>query len=212
MSESEIPASASQSQSHAPADPALPVAVSEWRILKEIPPELRREIPQEILEILDKLKPILVREERTHTEFSLTRVAPLPLPSELAAYNDVIPQGADRIMKMAEAQSAHRIDIEKKVVSSQQGQESRGQILGFVIAIVGLIAGAYVAVSGQPWAGAAIGGVPLVGLVSVFVLSKNQEKSELADKRKQMDAVNATPPPAPPAPADPIPPRPSGGE
>src|SRR6202035_5535082 len=44
----------------------------------------------------------------------------LPEPSELAAYNTIIPNGADRIMKMAEVQSAHRIEIEKAVVESQQ--------------------------------------------------------------------------------------------
>jgi uncharacterized membrane protein len=129
-------------------------------------------------------------------EFSMMRrSAPLPLPSELAAYNEVIPQGADRIMKMAEAQSAHRIEIEKKVVFGQQGQESRGQYLAFIIAIVGLVCGAYTAVAGQPAAGAAIAGVPLVGIVSAFLYSKHRDTADLEEKREQMDSVEPKPPP-----------------
>ena len=96
---------------------------------------------------------------------------------------------------MSEAQTAHRIELEKSVVLSQQGQESRGQFLGFIIAIVGLVCGTYVAVSGQPWAGAAIGGTPLVGLVSVFVLSRHKDKAELSEKKKQMEDVAIPPPP-----------------
>src|SRR3954471_19352404 len=41
------------------------------------------------------------------------RSGPLPDPADLAAYNAVIPNGADRIMKMAEAQSTHRMELEK---------------------------------------------------------------------------------------------------
>jgi uncharacterized membrane protein len=188
MSESETPSVVPQGPSPDPSTALVPVVQNAEEPFKGVPPEVLKEMPPEILEKLKGALRISVP-ERTRTEFSVTRIAPLPLPSELAAYNDVIPQGADRIMKMAEAQSAHRIDIEKTVISSQQGQEARGQFLGFVIAIVGLLCGAYVAVSGQPWAGAAIGGVPLVGLVSVFVLSKNKQKADLSEKEKQMEKV-----------------------
>lgn len=92
-------------------------------------------------------------------------------------------------MKMVEAQVAHRIEIEKKVVSSQQGQESKGQFFGFIIAIVGLLCGVYTAISGQPTAGAVIGGVPLVGLVSVFVYSKHRDKANRQEKKDQMESV-----------------------
>src|ERR1022692_4735560 len=120
MSESESPPSEPQGQHPDPANPLLPVSQHRREILKGISPEDLKQIPPDILEKLIESKPILVREERTHTEFSLSRSAPLPLPSELAAYNEIIPQGADRIMKMAEAQTTHRIEIEKSVVSSQQ--------------------------------------------------------------------------------------------
>jgi uncharacterized membrane protein len=96
-------------------------------------------------------------------------------------------------MKMAEAQSAHRIEIERNVVLGQQGQESRGQYLAFVIALVGLVCGAYTAVSGQPAAGAAIAGAPLVGIVSAFLYSKHRDTVELEEKKEQMDAFEPKP-------------------
>lgn len=139
---------------------------------------------------------MVAREVSARMRFSVERSGPLPPPSELIAYNEIIPQGADRIMKMAEAQNSHRIEIEKRVISSQHGQESRGQFLGFVIAIVGLLCGSYVAVSGQPWAGGVIGGTPLVGLVSVFVYSKHRDTADLGEKKKEMEIVKPQHPPS----------------
>jgi hypothetical protein len=39
---------------------------------------------------------------------------PLPPPEVLARYNDVVPNGADRILSMAERQGAHRESLETK--------------------------------------------------------------------------------------------------
>ena len=156
-------------------------------LIREISPEALETIPPETLEKLKGTKAFFVRQEHTRTELSMTRSAPLPPPSELTAYNEIIPQGADRIMRMAEAQSAHRIELEKNVVFSQQGQESKGQFFGFIIAIVGLLCGSYTAISGQPTAGAVIGGVPLAGLVSVFLYSKHRDTEKLEEKKNQLD-------------------------
>ena len=92
-------------------------------------------------------------------------------------------------MKLTETQVLHRIEMEKKVISSQQGQESSGQFFGFIIAIVGLLCGSYTAISGQPTAGAVICGVPLVGLVSVFVYSKHRDKADREGKREQIESI-----------------------
>jgi uncharacterized membrane protein len=66
----------------------------------------------------DQLVGILARFQ---SEFS----GPLPPPGMLARYNDALPDGADRIVKMAEDQSSHR-----------RRMESRGQIFAFVLALV----------------------------------------------------------------------------
>lgn len=41
---------------------------------------------------------------------------PLPPPSVLSEYNQVVDNGAERIMKMAENQSTHRIELEKLAI------------------------------------------------------------------------------------------------
>lgn len=49
---------------------------------------------------------------------SMSYSGPIPHPMLLKEFNDVIPNGADRIMAMAEKQSEHRINIEDKVVNA----------------------------------------------------------------------------------------------
>ena len=43
---------------------------------------------------------------------------PLPSPEDLAKYNMIVPDAAERLLCMAENQQAHRMELEKKVVSS----------------------------------------------------------------------------------------------
>lgn len=116
-------------------------------------------------------------------------IGPLPDPKELAAYNVVIPDGANRIMQMAEAQSAHRIRIENLVVTSQQKQSQCGQIFGLIIGLVGIGAAMYAAVNGQPWFGGILGGGTLVSLVTAFLKSRDKGESDLREKREQMSRV-----------------------
>jgi uncharacterized membrane protein len=122
------------------------------------------------------------------TEISM-RGGPLPDPSELAAYNQTIPNGADRIMKMAEEQSAHRIGIEKTVVNSQQRQAFCGQLFGLIIGLSGLGLATYAAISGQPAFGGIIGSTTLVSLVSSFLFTRHIQNQELTKKREQMRQV-----------------------
>ena len=114
------------------------------------------------------------------------RSGPLPDPAELEAYNQIIPDGADRILKMVEAQSAHRIGMEKVVITSQQRQAFCGQIFGLLIGLSGLSLATYAAVMGQPWFGAIIGGATLGSLVSAFLYTQTQQKKELEQKAEPM--------------------------
>jgi uncharacterized membrane protein len=147
-------------------------------VIQEKAPDILEGIPKEKIEALAR-----ITIERH--EFSM-RSSPLPDPAELAAYNQIIPAGADRILKMAEAQSAHRIDIEKTVVKSQQTQGFCGQLFGLVVGVIGILCATYAAVSGQPWFGSIIGGATLVSLVSAFLYSRHAQKKELEDKSQQM--------------------------
>ena len=69
-------------------------------------------------------------------ESSMTYSGPIPHPQLLREFNDVIPNGADRIMTMAENQSGHRIKLEEKVVDANNRDSLLGVIFAGIIAIL----------------------------------------------------------------------------
>lgn len=108
---------------------------------------------------------------------------PLPPPEVLEHFNRVVPGSADRIIRMAEEQFAHRTELEKKVINSDIARSKWGQILGFTIAIVGLVVSALVAIYGSAIAGGFIGVGTLASLVGVFMYGSKTRSSERETKR-----------------------------
>lgn len=142
--------------------------------LTTLNPEIFKGIsPKKKIEILHSLSLISIH-HKTHS-------GPLPDAESLIEYNSVIPNGADRIMTMAEKQQLHRIDIENKVIQSQSGQSKLGQIFGFVIGLVGVGCGTYLAAIGEATVGGIIAGGTVVSLVSVFVIGKAIQNKSLEE-------------------------------
>jgi uncharacterized membrane protein len=83
-------------------------------------------------------------------QMRLTFSGPLPPPDVLAGYNDAVPNGADRIVKLAEEQAAHRRHL-----------ESRGQLLLFAFAVIALVGGIVLIALGE----SAGGLVPVIGAI-----------------------------------------------
>jgi uncharacterized membrane protein len=119
-------------------------------------------------------------------EYSVERRSgPLPDPQELAAYNQVAPGAADRIIKMAEAQSRHRIEIEKHVIHCQQGQVTRGQYFGLFAVIIVASCATYAAISGAQAFASVLGGTTVLGLATAFFGGKYMQKKDLSQKAKE---------------------------
>jgi uncharacterized membrane protein len=115
---------------------------------------------------------------------TVARSGPLPAPEELAAYNQVFPGAAERIIKMAEAQSEHRMGVEKHVIHSHQDQVKRGQYFGlFSVAIV-VACATYAAISGAEGFASVLGGATVVGLATAFLGGKYMQKKDLSEKAK----------------------------
>ena len=108
---------------------------------------------------------------------------PLPHPDILRKFNEIVPGSADRIIKMAEEQSSHRKDLERKVIDSNISRSKWGQILGFIIAIAGLAVSCIVAIYGNAIAGGIIGVGTLASLVSVFMYGSRTREGEKEDKK-----------------------------
>lgn len=106
---------------------------------------------------------------------------PLPSPRTLKKYDEIIPNGAERIFSVFEKQSDHRMSLEKTVVKGQINQSLLGQIFGFIIAIVFLIAGIYLVINGHETAGISVFGFDIVGLTAVFVIGKRSQKKKLEE-------------------------------
>jgi uncharacterized membrane protein len=74
--------------------------------------------------------------------FTESYEGPIPHPSIIKGYEDVLPGAADRILKMAEGQSLHRRKLESRVVLFDVAQSYSGLILMFLI-VSGALYGAY---------------------------------------------------------------------
>src|SRR5689334_10136460 len=74
---------------------------------------------------------------------------PIPPPALLERYNDIIPDGANRIMQMAEQQSTHRMDLEKRVVKNDVLQSRLGIAAGTLLGGGVLVVGAFMASAGH---------------------------------------------------------------
>lgn len=99
--------------------------------------------------------------EVIRSEFS----GPIPPPSIIRGYEEILPGAADRIMRMAENQSAHRQNMESKMI----GTESRDSLLGIIFAFtlgIGCIAAAIIIVVSVPQNAGAISSA-LIGVTGI---------------------------------------------
>jgi len=117
-----------------------------------------------------------------HKEQVQSFSGPLPHPEILRQFDQISPGAAERIIKMAEDQSLHRRELERKVIESDISSSKLGQILGFVIAVIGLAVSAVVGVFGSPTAGGVIGVGTIVSLVWVFMYGSRMRSQEREEK------------------------------
>lgn len=144
--------------------------------LIEIDPKIFEGIPK--LKKQQIIRSVVVTMHKTHS-------GPLPDPKTLAEYSSIIPNGAERIMQMAEKQLDHRMQMENKVIGGQLLQSNIGQILAFLIGLAALSASTYCIVNGYEWSGSLLGLAGLTGLVIAFIKGKDHQVKSLEDKRPQ---------------------------
>ena len=135
-------------------------------------------LPEELKPVMDN--PDIPEEAKkiiTATYMESTWRGPLPPPWVMEEYKGVIPDMPERILRMTEKQSDHRRELEKRSLEAPIQQGKRGQIMGFCIAILFLIASTVLAFNGYEIVASVIGGTTVVGLVTVFVTGKRLRKS-----------------------------------
>ncbi len=91
---------------------------------------------------------------------------PIPPPEALERFNQIIPDGANRIVAMAEKEQTHRIEYEKEGLTATVKETKRGQILGAIISIVAVLGAIYTASIGSHWiVSMVLVGIPVLGIV-----------------------------------------------
>ena len=145
-------------------------------MIKNHDPQVLNGIPDEKIQRIENALQIV----SIQTSFT----GPLPPPSLLKEFNEAIPDGANRIMIMAENQSDHRIDVEKIVITSQQKQSARGQIFGFIICLLGMLLALIMILKDNIAMASVFFGVDLLAMVSLFVIGKSVQRKDLVQKDK----------------------------
>lgn len=110
---------------------------------------------------------------------------PLPPPSILAQYNTVLPDGAERIMRMIEVQSQHRQGLESYALRGEHHRSILGMLLGAIVVFAMLILARYAINQQQQAAAMILGSLPIVGIAGVFVYGTNSRRYERVKKAEQ---------------------------
>ena len=113
---------------------------------------------------------------------------PLPHPSILEGYEKTLPGLAERIVKSAEKQTDHRIEMEKKVVDSKIKHEYLGWLSASVLALVVVLSGLYLVYLQRNLEG--FGTLVGTGLLyaSLFKEGRSAQRKELAEKRGKLES------------------------
>jgi len=152
-------------------------------LVQELDPGFWRGLNKTERERLSKILPSLVRVTvSNHSSFS----GPIPPAQMLEEYGRIIPNGADRIMKMAEDQSGHRQRLETAAIASQNRQSERGQIFAFILAIVLIAVGLFAFLTDHDGVAMTIFGSTIVGLVTVFAIGRKTQRVDLDRKAEPL--------------------------
>jgi len=142
----------------------------------------RKPVPQPSDPKAENLLQIIRRE----ISLSSTFRGPLPPPDILARYNDAVPDGAERIIALAERQAEHRSALETRVVDADIKRANWGLVAAFVVALAFLLVSYLLIDGGNAAAGVFLGTVDLAGLVGAFIYGTVSRRSERQQRVKTL--------------------------
>jgi uncharacterized membrane protein len=76
---------------------------------------------------------------------------PLPPPGALAQFDQIIPNGAERIMVMCEKEQAARIDSERRISKAEIFIEGGGRLVGVILVLSCIAAAVWSITAGADW-------------------------------------------------------------
>jgi uncharacterized membrane protein len=138
-------------------------------------------------EVLQQLEPVLNSTNLTRVQRSqlLDKVVsivrteaftgPLPHPSHLEHYGQVIPNGADRIMKMAELSLSSNVEVRQKGQWYDQVYRVLGMVLGFVALMVMIGAAVVAGIYGYNVLAGLLLGTTVIGSAGMFITAHHKK-------------------------------------
>jgi uncharacterized membrane protein len=111
---------------------------------------------------------------------------PLPPPQILQGYNNAFAGCAERVVAMAERQSAHRQALERLIIESNCKAQSRGQLFAFILALVVLGGGVYLLAKGKSIEGFSAIILALASLTGALIYGQSQQEKERKDKERNL--------------------------
>lgn len=110
--------------------------------------------------------------------------APVPPPTMLQGYEDVVPGSAKQIMDDAHGQTMHRQGLETRQLNAAIGNGRRGQWFAFTIAMTVVLGGVLLIALGAGALGLAVLLPGLALLAGAFIFSEVRKGQELAARRE----------------------------
>jgi uncharacterized membrane protein len=138
----------------------------------DLGPDVLKEIEEEEPDLLKPL-PSKQKERLGYLLAAKFHRGPLPPPEDIAAYDKYIPDGADRIMRMAEKALEFKINAGEEAIK----QSGCGQIFGLAIGIFGIATGAILAGLGHEVVGGIIAGSTVVSIATAFITGRRRQRT-----------------------------------
>lgn len=107
---------------------------------------------------------------------SSTFSGPIPPPGVLKEYENILEGSAHRILAMAEKQSSHRRDIEKRTVRGNIFKEILGLFFAFSIVVLAIGGAIFLLANGKTLGGLTTLISSLIGLTGLFLYAKKHSK------------------------------------
>ena len=138
---------------------------SKKNIVKKQEKEKLQELEKQISKLPEEQKLMLFQKE-TIAEYS----GILPPPSMLEQFDKIIPNGAERIMSMAEKEANERHLTNRKMVN----YNSIGMYLAFILAVTLFAFSFILSLKGNNTGAVILAGVGLTGIVTTFVTGRDK--------------------------------------
>lgn len=101
--------------------------------------------------------------------------SPILPVAQLERLHSFHPEAVEWVIRQTQVEAEYRRVQDARMNTYLFYERAAGQVFAFLIGMGGIGAGAYVAVNGQPWAGATISSLAISGLAMVFLTGRRRK-------------------------------------